>query len=175
MSFGALLGALAIKLVVVDDEEMLAAIGDRIKPRSPRGGGPHADASMRPRKRHRGRPFKADPAEQQFMLARRLLATTPAQRSRWAKRAARIRWGKPRGVKGGEIVNGGFRWSTGGSDTRSFARIERNGWTVSIHPADIESPRKVVTGPREKAERIARSMIDRWHEARRKAARSGEL
>ena len=44
------------------------------------------------------------------------------------------------------------------------ARIERRDeWTVSIHPADIESPRKVVTG-REKAELLARSMIDRWHE-----------
>ena len=26
------------------------------------------------------------------------------------------------------------------------ARIERDEWTVSIHPADIESPRRVVTG-----------------------------
>ena len=49
------------------------------------------------------------------------------------------------------------------------ARIERNEWTVSIHPADIESPRKVVTGPRARAELLARSMIDRWHE---RAARS---
>jgi hypothetical protein len=32
------------------------------------------------------------------------------------------------------------------------ARIERNEWTVSIHPANIESPRKVVPGPRERAE-----------------------
>ena len=45
------------------------------------------------------------------------------------------------------------------------ARIERDEWTVSIHPADIESPRRVVTG-REEAELLARSMIDRWHETR---------
>jgi hypothetical protein len=44
------------------------------------------------------------------------------------------------------------------------ARIERNEWTVSIHPAGIESRRKVVTGPRERAELLARSMIDRWYE-----------
>jgi hypothetical protein len=44
------------------------------------------------------------------------------------------------------------------------ARIERHEWTVSIHPADIESPRKVITGPRERAELVARSMIDRWYE-----------
>jgi hypothetical protein len=45
------------------------------------------------------------------------------------------------------------------------ARIQRDKWAVSIHPADIESPRTVVTG-REKAEQLARSMIDRWHETR---------
>ena len=56
------------------------------------------------------------------------------------------------------------------------ARIERNEWTVSIHPADIESPRSVITGPRERAELVARSMIDRWHErAARNTVRSGEL
>ena len=44
------------------------------------------------------------------------------------------------------------------------ARIERNEWTVSIHPAEIESPRKVVTGARARAELLARSMIDKWHE-----------
>ena len=45
------------------------------------------------------------------------------------------------------------------------ARIERNEWIVSIHPANIESPTRVVTG-REEAERLARSMIDRWYETR---------
>jgi hypothetical protein len=54
------------------------------------------------------------------------------------------------------------------------ARIERHEWTVS--PADIESPRKVITGRRERAELVARSMIDRWHErAARNTAKSGEL
>jgi hypothetical protein len=54
-------------------------------------------------------------------------------------------------------------------------RIERNEWTVSIHPADIESPRRVVTGPRVRVELLARSMIDRWHErAAGKAVRSKE-
>jgi hypothetical protein len=56
------------------------------------------------------------------------------------------------------------------------ARIERNEWAVSIHPAGIEGARRVVTGPRERAERLVRSMIDRWHErvprsAARKKAR----
>ena len=44
------------------------------------------------------------------------------------------------------------------------AGIERNQWTVSIHPADVESPGRIVTGPRERAELTARVMIDKWHE-----------
>ena len=51
------------------------------------------------------------------------------------------------------------------------ARIERHEWTVSIHPADIESPRKIIAGPREWEEL---SMIDRWY-AQRKAEPSGQL
>jgi len=47
------------------------------------------------------------------------------------------------------------------------ARIERNEWTVSIHPAGIEDARRLVIGPRERAELVARSMIDRWRAARR--------
>ena len=53
-------------------------------------------------------------------------------------------------------------------------RIERNEWTVSIHPADVEGARIVVTGPRERAELLARSMIDRWrgtHGAKRSEQR----
>ena len=53
-------------------------------------------------------------------------------------------------------------------------RIERNEWTVSIHPADIESPRRVVTGPRVRAELLARSMIDRWHERTARSAASSK-
>src|SRR5580693_6933517 len=52
------------------------------------------------------------------------------------------------------------------------ARIERNEWTVSIHPGGLEGARRVVTGPRERAELLARYMIDRWYKcAPRKAAR----
>jgi hypothetical protein len=54
-------------------------------------------------------------------------------------------------------------------------RIERNEWTVSIHPAGIEGARRLVTGPRARAELLARSMVDRWHErAARKPVRSKE-
>ena len=39
-------------------------------------------------------------------------------------------------------------------------RIERNEWTVSIHPADVEGARIVVTGPRVRAG-AASSIYDR--------------
>jgi hypothetical protein len=42
------------------------------------------------------------------------------------------------------------------------ARIERDEWTVSIHPAD----RKPEKSRHQEAELQARSMIDRWHETR---------
>jgi hypothetical protein len=51
------------------------------------------------------------------------------------------------------------------------ARIERNEWTVSIHPAGIEGARRLVTGPRERAELLARSMVDRWYERAPRAQR----
>jgi hypothetical protein len=51
------------------------------------------------------------------------------------------------------------------------ARIERNEWAVSIHPGGIEGARRVVTGPRERAELLARSMINRWYERAPRAQR----
>ena len=51
------------------------------------------------------------------------------------------------------------------------ARIERNEWAVSIHPAGIEGAQKVVTGPRERTNLLARSMIDRWYERAPRAQR----
>ena len=51
------------------------------------------------------------------------------------------------------------------------ARIERNEWAVSIHPAGIEGAQRVVTGPRERTDLLARSMIDRWYERAPRAQR----
>jgi hypothetical protein len=42
------------------------------------------------------------------------------------------------------------------------AGIERDHWTVVIHPGDVESIPKIVTGRREQAEALAHSMIDDW-------------
>ena len=44
------------------------------------------------------------------------------------------------------------------------ARIEREQWSVAIHPAGIEKAGKVMTGPREKAELQAHSLINKWLE-----------
>jgi hypothetical protein len=41
------------------------------------------------------------------------------------------------------------------------ARIEREQWSVAIHPAGIE---KAMTGPREKAELQAHFLINKWLE-----------
>jgi len=45
------------------------------------------------------------------------------------------------------------------------ARIEREQWSVAIHPAGVEKPAKVMTGPREKAELQAHSLINKWASA----------
>ncbi len=45
------------------------------------------------------------------------------------------------------------------------AGIEREQWSVTIHPAGVEMKGKVVSGPREKAELQARAMINTWLKA----------
>jgi hypothetical protein len=42
------------------------------------------------------------------------------------------------------------------------ARIEREQWSVTIHPTGVEVKGRVVSGPREKAELQARTMINTW-------------
>jgi hypothetical protein len=42
------------------------------------------------------------------------------------------------------------------------AGIERDRWSVAIHPAGVEMKVRVVNGPREDAELRARDMIDDW-------------
>ncbi len=58
----------------------------------------------------------------------------------------------------GECSREGFPVEYKGIRYTIRARIERNEWTVSIHPADVESSRRVVIGPRERAELLARIM-----------------
>ena len=40
--------------------------------------------------------------------------------------------------------------------------IEREQWSVAIHPEDVEADVRVISGPRQDAELPARSMIDEW-------------
>jgi hypothetical protein len=42
------------------------------------------------------------------------------------------------------------------------ARIERDRWSIAIHPAGIEMKERVVIGSRRDAELQARGMINRW-------------
>ena len=41
-------------------------------------------------------------------------------------------------------------------------RIERDQWSVAIHPAGVEMKGRVVIGPRSDAELQARALIDSW-------------
>jgi hypothetical protein len=43
-------------------------------------------------------------------------------------------------------------------------RIEREQWSVAIYPKGVEIPVKVVTGPRQRAEMLAHSSINKWLE-----------
>jgi hypothetical protein len=44
------------------------------------------------------------------------------------------------------------------------ARIEREQWSVTIHPAGVELASKIINGQRDSAELRARSMINKWLE-----------
>jgi hypothetical protein len=46
------------------------------------------------------------------------------------------------------------------------ARVERNQWAVAIHPAGVEPIERVYTGARQRAEKLARAMIDAWLQER---------
>ena len=54
-------------------------------------------------------------------------------------------------------------------------RVERDEWKVAIHPAGMERAGKIVTGLRERAEMLARSMIDKWLSEHRAQARSNPV
>ena len=48
-------------------------------------------------------------------------------------------------------------------------RIERDQWSVAIHPAGVEMKGRVVIGPRSDAELQARALIDSWLSLDRRA------
>ena len=98
VSFAAMLGALGLAMVVVEDAEAIARIRHRLVPRR----ATHVDAceAMLTKKRKR-RPhlWKANADWGRIMAARRCLILSPNKRKRIAQAAARARWQKP-GRKG---------------------------------------------------------------------------
>ena len=90
-TLGPLMGVTAVKILLVEDDKMFAALEKRFVARK---AGPKRDAtgSMRRKKRHKWRRFGSIPAERQILHSCRMLLTTAKQRSAWAKRAAEARW-----------------------------------------------------------------------------------
>ena len=52
------------------------------------------------------------------------------------------------------------------------ARIEREQWSVAIHPTGVEMKGRVVIGSRSDAELQARALIDSWLKEPRKVLRA---
>lgn len=94
LSFPAMLAALGLAIIVVEDAESLAKIRHRLVPRSEKN--VNADAKMLTRKRRRGTVWKGNSEWGRIMAARRLLAQSRDKRTKIASRAARIRWRKHR-------------------------------------------------------------------------------
>jgi hypothetical protein len=90
-SMGPLLGALGLKLVVVEDTEAFERIRRRLVKAK------NAHHSMLTTKRRLRSRFPRGPEFARVMRARGILKTSPKQRSRLARKAARVRWGRVRG------------------------------------------------------------------------------
>jgi hypothetical protein len=89
VSMGPLLGALALKLVVAVDHEMLARIRHRLVPR--RYAGDHMLA-RKGRKRRRFNVLRGNPDRARMLRALQVLGQTDTHRSRIARIAATERW-----------------------------------------------------------------------------------
>jgi len=100
-SLGPLMGAICVKLLLVEDSELLAQLGSRIEPRKGKGGllgghrGPTRHGIRAGRMRARRFPFD-DSEVARIAQAMFMLKTTPAQRSAWARGAAKARWRQQR-------------------------------------------------------------------------------
>jgi hypothetical protein len=91
VTLGAILGALAIKLIAVADEEQLAQIRARLTPARFRRW--DANNGMRTgRKRARPTYYFSNPENARLARLKGILLTTPGQRRRAARHAAQARW-----------------------------------------------------------------------------------
>lgn len=86
-SLGPMLGALGLKIVVVEDAEALARVARRLVRKEAQ----YANTGMRTEKSHVN---TGDSEWGRIMAARRMVLISPRQRTRLAKRAARARWAK---------------------------------------------------------------------------------
>jgi hypothetical protein len=97
LSLGCVLQALGLRLDLTVDVEQLAKVRHRLPPQDPRGAGParcsreRATARMRPLK---GQAWRGNAGWSKVMNARKMLLTTPMQRSESARHAATIRWAR---------------------------------------------------------------------------------
>ena len=95
-SMGPLLGALGLKLVVMEDAEVLEKIRRRLVPAK------NANSAMLTQRKHKRRGFslfRGNPEMARMLRQRGILKRSPKQRSALARRAARVRWAKPRPVR----------------------------------------------------------------------------
>lgn len=85
VSLGPMLGALGLKIIVVEDAEAMAKVAARLQRKEEQ----YASTGMRPQERHVN---KGDSQWSKILNCRRSLMLTPRQRSKLAKRAAAARW-----------------------------------------------------------------------------------
>lgn len=110
MSFGALLGAMGLKLLLVVDDEALARVQSRID----QSYSAYAGRGMPARKPEGGRGFWRGVSEWgRTMRARQLLSQSSFARSRLARKAARARWARYRAKRSGPANGGGANGSSG--------------------------------------------------------------
>lgn len=102
-SLGRIMDVLAVKLVLVEDTEMLAEIGRRLGRELT--GGKDAGLSMpaqRKRRRRRFSAFRDNPEFARQCRAAQVLKTSARTRQRIARTAAKARWGKGKGTNHGK-------------------------------------------------------------------------
>lgn len=100
-SFGPILGALGIKILVVIDEPALASVRQHSRYSARRVDAPsrHSSVNVRIAKAKRRRAKLLPPGKARMMRARQILMTPASKRSEIARTAARARWRKPRVIE----------------------------------------------------------------------------
>lgn len=95
-TLGPMLGALGLKLLLVEDAEALARIRGRIGARAKAKANAGASMPAHKRKRRRGKTWRGNRGWGQMMRARQLVLSSEGERRKRARTAARARWAKSR-------------------------------------------------------------------------------